>query len=170
MTQSFPETYGDRWKDAREIYYQAYRGIHLDLLTPHQGAEEILLLLKQHNVYMAIVSNKSGDNLRKEVNHLNWGQYFEEVVGANDTSYNKPNREPLIKALSGHLGDWGKDIWFIGDSPIDMACAKEIRATALYVGLPETLKEAQLINPDLYHFGGLKEVMKAIENLLIGNG
>ena len=42
LRESFPLHFGDRWEEARDIYLDAFRAIHLERLTPLPGREAML--------------------------------------------------------------------------------------------------------------------------------
>lgn len=140
MRDSFPEIFGDNWQEAGEYYQQQFRNIHLERLEALLDAEAILSYLSSQPVYVALVSNKKGDNLRAEVKHLGWEHYFKKIIGANDTPRDKPAPEPVLAALKGSGIEAGKDVWFVGDSPIDMECAHATGCVPVWYGeLPKEL-------------------------------
>ena len=123
MRDSFPRIFGQNWEDAGEIYQKHFRAIHLQRLEALPGAEANLAYLKDKPVYVAVVSNKKGVNLRAELEHIGWKPYFSKVVGADDTARDKPHPDPVHAALAGSKIKPGTDVWFVGDSVIDMECA-----------------------------------------------
>jgi phosphoglycolate phosphatase len=134
MRDSFPEIFGEHWERAGEIYQQQYRTNHLLKLEPLQGAEELIGAVKNAGLYNVVVSNKKGHNLRQEVTHLGWDKYFDKVVGADDAARDKPFRDPVEMAFAGSSHKPGKHVWFIGDSDIDLECAKNTGCTAILYG------------------------------------
>lgn len=124
MRDAFPELFGERWEEARETFYRRYEANHLAQIQPLPGAVELLDALSGTRVYMAVVSNKSGKNLRKEAAHLGWDRYFARLVGANDAEEDKPAPAAVHLALSGSGVEAGPDVWFIGDNAIDVDCAE----------------------------------------------
>ncbi len=124
MRDSFPAIFGDEWEAAGEVFHARYREIHTAALETAAGAEELLNTLKDRGVYMGVVSNKRGGNLRIEANHLGWTPYFGAVVGASDAAADKPDRAHVDMALapSGGIAP-AEDVWFVGDADIDMTCA-----------------------------------------------
>ena len=48
LREAFPELFGDRWEDARDIFYGAYREVHLERVEKIDGADEMLALLQAH--------------------------------------------------------------------------------------------------------------------------
>jgi phosphoglycolate phosphatase len=124
MRNAFPALFGERWEEARDIFYRKYSAIHLAQIRPLPGAVELLEALSGTGAYMAVVSNKSGKNLRKEAAHLGWDGYFSRLVGANDAEEDKPAPAAVHLALSGSGVEAGPDVWFVGDNAIDIDCAE----------------------------------------------
>lgn len=135
MRDSFPELFGGEWERAAEIYQQHYRSCHLENLDPLPLAEEVLRHFRaQPSLYVAVVSNKRGNTLRKEVEHLGWNGYFDALVGSGDAAYDKPHAAPVHLALEASGVAPGEDVWFIGDSAIDLECAGMTGCTPLLYG------------------------------------
>lgn len=127
---SFPELFGVRAEEATEIFYRTYEADHLTQLTPRAGAEAMLRdLAASAELCLAVVSNKKGDLLRKEAAHLGWDRYFAAVVGATDAVRDKPAPEVVDFALSGTGIAPGLDVWFVGDTDIDLRCAANAGCT-----------------------------------------
>jgi phosphoglycolate phosphatase len=82
---------------------------------------------------LGVVSNKSGDHLRRETAYLGWDRYFTSVVGATDAKRDKPAIDPILLALQGSGVAPGSDVWFIGDTAIDMQCALDANCMAILV-------------------------------------
>jgi phosphoglycolate phosphatase len=124
LRETFPEMFGDRWEEAREVFYGRFKDVHLDMLSPMEGAEALLRLLAGRGVYLGVVSNKLGEHLRREAGHLGWDSLFGQLVGASDAEHDKPAPEPVALALSGSDIAPGADVWFVGDTGIDLECAR----------------------------------------------
>lgn len=122
MRDSFPELFGDRWEEARDIFYASFGDIHLDRLVPLPGARAVLDELHGLGVWVAVVSNKTGTFLRQEADHLNWTPLFRHLVGAGDAAQDKPALAPVSMALDGAGILPGPDVWFVGDNRIDIEC------------------------------------------------
>jgi len=123
MRDSFPKMFGERWPEAREVFSNAFAEIHLDHLVPLPGAAALLEALAESGLILAVVSNKRGYFLRKEAEALGWTGYFSNLVGAEDATADKPDPASVRLALDGTGLDLGPDVWFIGDSPVDILCA-----------------------------------------------
>ncbi len=123
MRESFPVLFGDRWTDARDVFYDAYGRLHLSSLEPCDGAGDVLARLHDAGFYMGVISNKTGHYLRSEASHLGWDGYFGQLVGAGDAVRDKPAPEPVTMALDGSGVVAGGGVWMIGDSGVDMEIA-----------------------------------------------
>lgn len=123
LRDSFPVLFGERWEEARDVFYRNFSAIHLDYLRPLPGAEAMLEELAGQGVWLAVVSNKNGAFLRREAERLGWDRYFRRLVGATDAPHDKPSPAPVHMALDGSGIVPGPDVWFAGDAAIDMECA-----------------------------------------------
>jgi phosphoglycolate phosphatase len=120
---SFPELFGKRAPEATDIFYRTFEADHLARLKERPGATAMLGRLDAAGYYLAVVSNKRGDLLRKEAQSLGWTAQFVHLVGANDAARDKPAEEPVHMALEGSGIAPGEEVWFVGDTEIDMLCA-----------------------------------------------
>lgn len=134
LRDSFPQMFGDRWPEARDIYYRSFAEVHLRTLKPMPGALELLEGLARSGLYMAVVSNKTGRFLRLEAEHLDWQGYFAKLVGATDAAKDKPAVEPVDLALADSGIARNASVWFVGDAAVDVECARNAGLTAVLVG------------------------------------
>ncbi|GHM58758.1 MAG: haloacid dehalogenase [Candidatus Mesenet longicola] len=129
--------FGDGWQEAGAIYQQ-----YLDQQSPlkdlslNPGVVEMLRNLTQYNLYLAIVSNKDGNNLREEVAYLGLSHYFKKVVGSGDTPEDKPSPLPLLFALEDSNIKPSNEVLFVGDSITDVHCAQNANCLPVVYGKP----------------------------------
>jgi phosphoglycolate phosphatase len=121
LRDSFPAMFGERWRDAEQIFYSSFSAIHLKHLRALPGADEMLVHLAGNGLYLGVVSNKRGEYLRREADHLGWTGHFRVLAGAGDSVRDKPAIEHVHLAL-GKLA-CGQDVWLVGDADIDLKCA-----------------------------------------------
>lgn len=151
LRESFPVIFGDTWQLARDVYYKYFLEIHLNEVKLLDGANETLETLRrkklENDIFIAVVSNKTGQYLRDEVAHLGLNGYFDKVIGATDASKDKPHKEPLVLALEGVKLDSHqayKDVWMVGDSRTDIEAAINLGCVPVLFGdvaLPNELYE-----------------------------
>jgi len=133
MRDSYPQLFGERWREAGEVFYARFEAHHLESLTPLPGAAELLAGLSGDGYYLGVVSNKKGDYLRKEAAQLGWDRYFGRMVGAFDAKKDKPAPEPVDMALEGSGLEKGPDVWFVGDADVDLECAQNAGCVPILV-------------------------------------
>lgn len=151
LREAFPDLFGDRWEIARDIFYERFRKIHLERLAVLDGAENLLKSFHEKDIYMGVVSNKSGENLRREADHLGWSRYFGQIVGAMDAKKDKPALEPVTMALAGSNIEPGTDVWFVGDTKIDMECAYNSGCLPILIrNLPPKSEEFGEFMPEMH--------------------
>ena len=124
LRDNFPLMFGARWQEAAQVFYKKFDDHHLKGIEPMPGAVDLFSTLKNASIFVGIVSNKRGDYLRKEVAYLGWNDFFESIVGANDADEDKPATAPVHLALTGSGTAPGREVWFVGDSALDVACAE----------------------------------------------
>jgi len=140
--QSFAVRFGEERRDEALELYQRYideehiptfenSANHPELILP--GGAEILDFFRQRDIPMFVVSNKTSRWLHEEVHYLGWKKYFVEVCGAQDVAYTKPDGRAASILLNAHGVAADKNVWFIGDSYADVACAQNAGLTAVLV-------------------------------------
>jgi phosphoglycolate phosphatase len=134
LRDSFPAQFGARWEEARRIYMDAFQAIHLQRLTALSGVVELLDHLAAAGYYLAVVSNKTGPVLRREAGHLGWTRYFARLVGATDAAADKPDPAPIHLALAGSGIAAGPEVWYVGDTAVDIECALNAGCVPVLLG------------------------------------
>ncbi|HEU0117830.1 MAG TPA: HAD family hydrolase [Alphaproteobacteria bacterium] len=160
---SFPEWFGEEWEVAYAYYYNAFDKVRKQYgIVTMPGATELLKYLNEKEVPCFIVSNKRGDYLRIEIAQLKWKDYFTGVAGAHDAPKDKPAREHVVHALTGSGHEPHPDIWFVGDSEADVACARNANCTPALIGTPEDAQKlgVELVFPDCQ---ALETLLKSLQ-------
>jgi len=174
MRDRFPALFGDAWEDAAKTFYDCYSAVHIEKLTPCDGAEDMLKTIQQMGLFMAVVSNKTGHYLRVEANHLGWDKYFTNIVGAGDADQDKPAIDPVVMALSKYQG-WtvksdptpvhNSSIWFVGDADIDLECAANAGLVPVLLRNDPPGSQEFDPNPPNHHFKNALELCKFLGTL-----
>jgi phosphoglycolate phosphatase-like HAD superfamily hydrolase len=109
---------------------------------------------------MGVVSNKKSAILNDEINFIGWQSYFDTIIGSGDAPADKPSPEPLNLALKRMALVPSLTIWFIGDSPVDWACAQQSGCRPFSIHNPST-------DPSIFHvthFHHLEEIIDLKHN------
>ena len=133
LRESFPELFGVEWERARDIFYAEVRACHLQVLTPMPGAAAALEA-GAGRLPMGVVSNKQGPLLRAEAVHLGWDRHFGPLIGAGDAVADKPSPAPILMALEALGLSPADDIWYVGDTALDMQAARAAGVRAVLMG------------------------------------
>jgi phosphoglycolate phosphatase len=164
LRDSFPQMFGERWREAGDLYLHSFAEVHLRTLRPMPGADALLRELSRCGIYLAVVSNKTGRFLRLEAAHLGWDSHFRRLIGATDAPKDKPAVEPVDLALADSGIDRNAAVWFVGDGAVDVECARNAGLSAILVGdnptgdvAAETTGRNQQIQwvPDCFALAGL---------------
>ncbi len=164
LRESFPRLFGARWREAAEIYFQAYEARHLERLVAMPGAERMLGALREQGLYLAVISNKTGRYLRREAEKLGWSAYFSSLVGAGDAPRDKPAPDPVVLAMAGARVTPGPLVWFVGDSSIDMELAHGTGCVPVLLRerAPEETEFAR--HPPAMHLRSCDELVELMNN------
>ena len=133
LPESFPPMFGAEWERARDIFYATVRSCHLEVLSPMPGAAAAIAAAGAL-APQAVVSNKQGALLRAEAAHLGWDARFGAVVGAGDASADKPAAAPLLLALDRLGVPPSAQVWYVGDTVLDMQAARAAGCRAVLLG------------------------------------
>lgn len=139
----FPAVFGDRWETARVAFRSRYHAVHLQEMRVLPGALDLIETALGMGVPVAVVSNKTGEALRLESSHLGWTGHFHRLVGSGDAPRDKPDPAPVGVALEGTGIAPGEHVWLVGDSPIDVACARGAGCLPVVVGAADGVNEAE---------------------------
>lgn len=167
LRDSFPGLFGDRWQEARDVFYASFKANHLKSLAPLPGAQAMLEHLSGQGIYLGVVSNKTGDLLRLEADHLGWTGYFGRLVGASDAEADKPSDAPLRLALKGTGIAPGPEVWMVGDTGVDLECAG--RAGCLPILLRESPPMDGEFTPyhPVRHINGCAQLTTLVQESLV---
>lgn len=132
VRDSFPDLFGPDWRRAADMLRQTMSSQDLAHLTLMPGAEALVAAAVR--LPCAVVSNKEGGNLRREVAHLGWTLRFGAIVGAGDASADKPSPAPIWHALQRIGVKPSPAVWYVGDTGSDMLAARRAGCLAVLVG------------------------------------
>lgn len=130
----YPAIYKEKAQDALPIF-QEYVLNNSDKVRLLEGAKEVIEYLASLNIPMGIVSNKKSLFIKEELGHLGWLDKFLIVIGSGDAEADKPSGAPLKYAIDqcGLSDVEVSDIWYVGDTENDLACAEHVGCTSLFL-------------------------------------
>ena len=106
---------------------------HLDVKTrPYPGIPELLDALVARGVALCVFSNKPDAFCQASMARYFGGWPWAVIQGEMPGVPRKPDPAGAV-AIAGHVGVAPSRCFFVGDSPMDMACAKGAGMTAVAV-------------------------------------
>lgn len=140
--EAFPNLFPDDWQAALDDFYEYVSERHLAGLTLLPYALELIERLVDLDIPVALVSNKTKALIVKEVEHLKFTSHFKAVVGAGDALFDKPSAAPILLALEQLGVAASKDVWMIGDTPVDWLSARAAEVFSIGVGAASITNQA----------------------------
>lgn len=133
--------------------FDEYYGEHmLDMTNPYDGINEMLKLLEENKVKLAVVSNKPHE-FAEDVVKKYFGDTFEITYGQRPNHPTKPDPKTVYEVIES-LGVDKNQCIYVGDSDVDINTAKN--AGVISVGVA-------------WGFRGTGELEKAGANYIINN-
>ncbi|MDP2193202.1 MAG: HAD-IA family hydrolase [Alphaproteobacteria bacterium] len=153
---NFPKIFGDQAEEALSDLKSYANEIHANSIKNLKllpGAMDLLMYLKENAIPCAILSNKYAHRLRIEVEYLGLTSYFTGVFGSTDFAFDKPHPHPAEQVLLSNHTD-AKETWFVGDTPVDWECARNVGCQPVAVG-----QMAHLDTEPKMVFSGLSDML-----------
>jgi len=121
----------DRVEELVTVYRAHNEPLHDELLCC-AGVEDVLVRLKEEGRRLGLVTAKRRATVELAFNALPLRQFFETVVGGDETRGHKPDPEPLLLAAE-RMDVAPRDCAYVGDSPFDIRAAKAAEMFAVAV-------------------------------------
>lgn len=124
---NFPRIFSDKASEAYEKYTKIYLQNVSKMITTFPKTLEVLQFLKSRGVKIMVMSNKDRKLLDYELPLLFNPALFDNVVCGHEAIKDKPYGEHLFWTLKDMFKPQQinrQNVWVIGDSPQDSACAK----------------------------------------------
>jgi pyrophosphatase PpaX len=113
--------------------YREHNDPQYSELACFDGVIDVLSRLKSEGQRLGIVSAKRRPTIERVLLSAGMGEYFNAVVGSDDTERHKPDPEPILEALE-LLEAVPAEAAYVGDSPFDVAAARAAGVYAVAVG------------------------------------
>ena len=146
---------------ATRLFREHFPSVMYHGLRAYPGCREILGGLRQRCVRVAVYTNKDDANSKKIMEHLGLDDVLDGVYGTNVHPWRKPQPEFTQYVLSS-LKARPETTVMVGDSPFDIAAARNGRLAAIHCVTTgsHTAEELAPHAPDTVH-AGLPELARA---------
>lgn len=149
LRDSFPKMFGAEWERARKLFSDTYAREHLAHLAPLPGAAAAIAAAARIGS-CGVVSNKQGRFLRAEARALGWAGRLSALVGAGDAARDKPHPDQILLALAAARIAPSAEVWYVGDTGVDLEAARAAGVTAVLVGDAAHDGGVAALAPDLH--------------------
>lgn len=156
--------FGDASEEAIKTYRNFQVGNFEKLITIQSGVVEGVKELHRQGYKLGVVTSRLNDSAIKALNHFALKNYFESIIGADNTDKYKPDPTPAFLALK-ELGGKPEETILVGDSPYDVLCGKNAGITSVVVGWSALPMDMILKYEPDYVVDSMEELMKLIEKL-----
>ncbi|MCU5771851.1 phosphoglycolate phosphatase [Erwiniaceae bacterium BAC15a-03b] len=113
----------DQSRDARALFDKFYAATVESGSTLFPHVADVLAKLSQHNLPLAVVTNKPTPFVEPLLQSLGIAQHFSLIIGGDDVVVKKPHPAPLFLVL-GTFGLLPQELLFVGDSRNDILAAQ----------------------------------------------
>ena len=162
---NFPVIFGAEAAQMYAEYREVYLHIAPQMVKIPDGAMDTLQMLQNYGVKIIIVSNKQRDLLLKEKDYLYPQINFDRIVCGHEAPQDKPHAEQLLYAVEDLVEKVNnRNVWLVGDSPMDCKCALSANARAILIGKPiwnEQITEKSEVVDCFANFREFFNVLKA---------
>lgn len=151
--------------------FNDYRGAYMEYFCYSKllpGAHETLGYVKSIGLKLALVTTKSRMNAGKILKAFELFDFFDAILGYEDSVEHKPSTEPMLKA-SFVLNLKPEEVVVIGDTEMDVRAGKEAGSitVAITTGV-KTAEQLQTVRPN-YIISTLFELPKILRVLVSGD-
>lgn len=134
---NFPRIFGKNAEKAYKEYTEIYLKNVAGMIKAFPKTQEVLTFLKKRDVALMIMSNKDRKLLDFELPLLFNPSLFDNIVCGHEAKKDKPFGEHLIWTVKDFIPAdkiCPRNVWVVGDSPQDSACAKKAGAKPIRIG------------------------------------
>ncbi|MGN7438413.1 MAG: HAD family hydrolase [Alcanivorax sp.] len=161
----YPAIYKDKCDQAMDIF-QTYVFENSHKVKTIDGTRDVLEFFHTNKIPMGVVTNKKSSFVTRELEHTRFAPFFQVIIGAGEAHSDKPSGAPLALALEKtNLEPQTHNIWFVGDTENDLACAQDAGCTGIFLkGDKDTESLIATYKPliSFDHYQQFKEFLVAI--------
>ena len=147
---------------------KTYRSFQIEnfekLIAMKNGVKESVKELHRQGYKLGIVTSRLNESAIRGLKHFGLIEYFESIIGADDTDLHKPDPTPALMALK-QLGGKPNETLMVGDSPFDILCGKNAGITSVAVGWSALPMDIILKSEPDYVVHSMEELMALVEKL-----
>lgn len=134
---------GDALQECMDVYRSFQKETFLDSIALFPGIPEMLQELKDAGFTLALVTSRLKETTMQGVEKFGLAPYFDLIVTANDCTKHKPDPQPINITLE-KLGLSPEEAVMLGDTVMDIGCARNAGVISVLVGWSAALPESKI--------------------------
>ncbi len=159
------EWFGDNYENARKDYYEFYETKHNEMAELFPGIKEILEMIKNKNLPLAVFTGKGRKTTTITLKQLGIIDYFDLIVTGDDVKNHKPSAEG-IKMILEKFNLPPEKVLMIGDAPSDIKASHEAGVKIASVVWDSYAKDEVLKMQSDYIFHSVDELGKFLHQIM----
>ncbi|MFC2134212.1 HAD family hydrolase [Bacteroidota bacterium] len=152
--------------DDLEEFINVYKSFYFDFIDAskiYPGVEDLMKLLNEKKIKIALLTTKGQDQAEKIINHFELADHFNLIVGRRTGMEHKPSPEPL-QFICKELNVKPENTLMIGDSEMDIRCAHNAGAVSCGVTFGYRTRELLIDENPVYLIDNFDEVKNIINH------
>ncbi len=144
---------------------EGYRKVWAEKTESYPEVKETLTELKSLGLRLAIITDAPVKKALKRLEALNLLDFFEEVIGPEDTGKLKPSKEPFLEATK-RLGIQPNEAIYVGDWPErDIKGANEAGLTSVHAKYGNVISDNSYTGKPNYEINAFNELLGIIRSI-----
>ncbi|WP_053955806.1 pyrophosphatase PpaX [Inediibacterium massiliense] len=156
------------FKDLSDVALKTYRDFQFsrfdDYITMHQGVKEGLKRLYDDGYHLGVVTSRLNESAKRGLDLFHLTDYFDVIIGADDTTIHKPDPTPALLALE-KIGGQVEESMIVGDSPYDILCGKNAGMISVAVGWSALPRDMYMKHDPDHVVESMEELIDIIKSL-----
>lgn len=145
------EIYPGKEEELAKTYREYNERKHDSSIAIFIGIYDLIKTLYEKGIVLGVVTSKRQALAIKGLKIFNLMDYFLFVNGSEASQKHKPDGEPLIKAMEKANVKNKDEVLYVGDSPLDILCAKNAGVKSAAVAWTYSpIEELKKVNPDIF--------------------
>jgi pyrophosphatase PpaX len=151
LVNHFRSIYPGKEEELVKTYREHNDRKHDNGIAIFLGIYEVIKSLYEKGVVLGVVTSKRRELAVRGLRLFNLYDYFLFVNGSEASKKHKPDGEPLLKALEAANVKDKEDVLYVGDSPLDILCAKDAGVRSAAVAWTYSPRiELERVEPDIF--------------------
>ncbi len=145
------DIYPGKEEELAKTYREYNEKKHDNSIAIFIGIYHLIKTLYEKGIVLGVVTSKRQELAIRGLKIFNLSDYFLFVNGSEASTRHKPDGDPLIKAMERANVKNKDEVLYVGDSPLDILCAKDAGVKSAAVAWTYSpIVELERVKPDIF--------------------